>query len=391
MLGDSWQVLCVQCGQIFSNLFDEVGILVMVMYQVLEYFGVWQVLIKLCFGVEIVFDLFLFGDLCMICFDCDVDNCVELLLKDNQIIEKVIKCEFLIWCVVVSGEIISLLYVVVCKVGLLLLVIVMMIDEIFKYDIDFFKDLQLGDCFSVVLDEIWCEGEKVDISKILVVIFILGGKIYSGFCFDCNGKFEYFDVSGWLLKKSFICMLILFVWLSFSFGVCKYLVLGKMCMYKGVDYVVCIGMLIMVVGDVCVQFVGMQCGYGNVVILDYGCGYIMLYGYMLCFGVIKIGQCVVQGMVIGYVGLIGLVIGLYLYYEFCVNGVYCNLLLVMMLLLELLQGSELVVFCVQIVLVLVCIQGMEKLIYVDVLLVLVVDKVVMVIVSVVKLVKFSCG
>lgn len=44
------------------------------------------------------------------------------------------------------------------------------------------------------------------------------------------------------------------------------------------------------------------------------------------------------------VGVIGCVIGLYLYYEFLVNGVYCNLKMVKLFKLEFLLCDELVKF-----------------------------------------------
>lgn len=96
--------------------------------------------------------------------------------------------------------------------------------------------------------------------------FTSGGKTYSGFRFDRNGKSEYFDVSGRPLKKSFIRMPIPFARLSSTFGARKHPVLGKMRMHKGVDYAARTGTPIMAAGDARVQFAGVQRGYGNVVI-----------------------------------------------------------------------------------------------------------------------------
>ncbi|WP_457395372.1 LysM-like peptidoglycan-binding domain-containing protein, partial [Roseateles sp. P5_E1] len=210
----SWQVLRVQRGQTLSNLFDEAGIPATVMHQVLEHPGARAALTKLRPGAEIAFDLPLSGDLRTIRFDRDADNRVELSLKDDQITEKVIKRESSTRRIVASGEITSSLYAAARKAGLSPSAIATMTDEIFKYDIDFSKDLQPGDRFSVVLDETWREGEKVDTSKILAATFTSGGKTYSGFRFDRNGKSEYFDVSGRPLKKSFIRMPIPFARLS---------------------------------------------------------------------------------------------------------------------------------------------------------------------------------
>lgn len=363
--GDSWQVLRVQRGQTLSDLFDEAGIPATVMHDVLDHPGVRDSLVKLRPGTEIAFDVPLSGDLRAIRYNRDGDNRVELTLKDGKISEQVTKRESSTRRVVTSGEITSSLYAAARKAGLSPSAIATMTDEIFKYDIDFSKDIQPGDRFSVVLDETWREGEKVDTSKILAATFTSDGKTYSGFRFDRNGKSEYFDVNGRPLKKSFIRMPIPFARLSSTFGARRHPVLGKMRMHKGVDYAARTGTPIMAAGDARVQFAGVQRGYGNVVILDHGKGHTTLYGHMSRFGKIKTGQRVAQGTVIGYVGSTGLATGPHLHYEFRVNGVHRNPLSVTMPPPEPLKGAELVAFRAQTAPALARIQGMEKLIYAE--------------------------
>ncbi len=363
--GDSWQVLRVQRGQTLSDLFDEAGIPATVMHDVLDHPGVRDSLVKLRPGTEIAFDVPLSGDLRAIRYNRDGDNRVELTLKDGRISEQVTKRESSTRRVVTSGEITSSLYAAARKAGLSPSAIATMTDEIFKYDIDFSKDIQPGDRFSVVLDETWREGEKVDTSKILAATFTSDGKTYSGFRFDRNGKSEYFDVSGRPLKKSFIRMPIQFARLSSTFGARRHPVLGKMRMHKGVDYAARTGTPIMAAGDARVQFAGVQRGYGNVVILDHGKGHTTLYGHMSRFGKIKTGQRVAQGTVIGYVGSTGLATGPHLHYEFRVNGVHRNPLSVTMPPPEPLKGAELAAFRAQTAPALARIQGMEKLIYAE--------------------------
>src|SRR5690606_7701350 len=191
-----------------------------------------------------------------------------------------------------------------------------MTDEIFKYDIDFSKDLQPGDRFSVVMDETWREGERIDTSKILAATFNTGGKTHTGFRFDRNGKSEYFDLNGRPLKKSFIRSPIQFARLSSNFGSRRHPILGTMRMHKGVDYAARTGTPIMAAGDARVQFAGTQRGYGNVVILDHGRGHTTLYGHMSRLGGYRTGQRVAQGQVIGYVGSTGMSTGPHLHYEF---------------------------------------------------------------------------
>ena len=196
------------------------------MQKVLDHPGTREVLTKLRPGAEIAFDLPVNGSLRSIRFDRDGNHRVELTLQGDQISEKVSERATSTRTVVASGEITSSLYNAARKAGLSPSAIATMTDEIFKYDIDFSKDLQPGDRFSVVLDETWREGERIDTSKILAATFRTGGKTYTGFRFDRAGKSEYFDLNGRSLKKSFIRSPIQFARLSSNYGTRRHPILG---------------------------------------------------------------------------------------------------------------------------------------------------------------------
>jgi murein DD-endopeptidase MepM/ murein hydrolase activator NlpD len=241
-----------------------------------------------------------------------------------------------------------------------------MTDDIFKYDIDFDKDLQPGDRFSVVMDETWREGERVDTSKILAATFTTGGKTYTGFRFERGGKpAEYFDLNGRPLKKSFIRMPVTYSRISSTFGMRRHPILGTTRGHMGVDYAAPTGTPVMAAGDARVKYVGTQRGYGNVVILDHGKGYSTLYGHMSRFGKVRAGQQINQGTVIGYVGMTGLATGPHLHYEFRVNGQHRNPMSVTMPPPTPLAGAELAGFRAQTAPAMARIEGMEKLIYAD--------------------------
>jgi murein DD-endopeptidase MepM/ murein hydrolase activator NlpD len=74
-------------------------------------------------------------------------------------------------------------------------------------------------------------------------------------------------------------------------------------------------------GDGTVDFVGVQNGYGNVVVLKHWSNYSTAYGHMSRFvsGMHR-GEKVHQGDVIGYVGATGWATGPHLHYEFRVAG-----------------------------------------------------------------------
>lgn len=361
-----WQILRVQPGQTLGALFEQLSLPVTVMHRVLEHPGVRQNLTRLHPGTEIAFDVSAAGQLRGLRFDRDDEHRVELSLQGDDIHEQVLERPTTTRTVAAGGEIQSSLYAAAQKAGLPSAVVVAMADEIFKYDIDFDKDVQPGDRFSVVVDETWREGERIGTGDILAATFTTGGKTYTAFRYARAGKpAEYFDASGRPLKKGFIRMPIPYARLSSRFGARRHPILGRMRMHKGVDYAAASGTPIMAAGDARVAFVGKQRGYGNVVILDHGRGYSTLYGHMSRFAKIRPGQRVAQGTVIGYVGMTGLATGPHLHYEFRVNGAQRNPLSVTMPPPEPLRGAELARFRAQTAPALARIEGLEKRIYAD--------------------------
>ena len=194
----------------------------------------------------------------------------------------------------------------------------------FKYDIDFDRDVTSGDRFSVVVEQHWREGELIRTGPVTAAVFTARGKPFTAVRFERDGKAEYFTADGRPLKKSFIRSPIQYARLSSRFGTRRHPVLGTSRMHKGVDYAARAGTPIMAAGDARVVSSGWQGGYGNAVVLDHGRGYTTLYGHMSRTAGLKRGQRVAQGQVIGYVGSTGMSTGPHLHYEFRINGVHRN-------------------------------------------------------------------
>ena len=360
--GHQWEVVQVRAGQTLGALFDSMGVSTQVMHQILEQPGNREPLSRLRPGTELAFALGDDGQLEGFRFDRSPTERVELTLAGGRIHEKVLERATTTRVAVASAEIEHSLYAAGRKAGLSPASIAVMTDEIFKYDIDF-KDVQRGDRFSAVVEEVWREGERIGGGRILAASFTTNGKTYTGVRFEHEGKVGYYTPDGRPLKKSFIRMPIPYARLSSKFGARHHPVLGKMRMHKGVDYAATTGTPIMAAGDAKVQFVGQQRGYGNVVILDHGKGHTTLYAHMSRFGKIRKGQSVSQGTVIGYVGSTGLATGPHLHYEFRVNGQHRNPLSVTMPPPEPLKGEALAAFRAQTAPTLARIESMEKLLY----------------------------
>ena len=360
---DTWQTLQVRAGQTLGAMFNELQLPASVMHRVLENEHAKAAFARLRPGTEIAFDIPADGQLRGMRFNRDGSSRVELSLDGDQVTATVSERETSSRTVVASGEIRHSLYASASRAGLPASAIAVLTDDIFKYDIDFSKDVQPGDRFNVVYDETWREGQRIDASKVLAATFTTGGKTYTGFRFERNGKAEYFDADGRPLKKSFIRSPIQFARLSSNFGARRHPVLGRMRMHKGVDYAARTGTPIMAAGDARVQFAGWQGGYGNTVILDHGRGHTTLYAHMSRLGNYRTGARVNQGQVIGYVGSTGLSTGPHLHYEFRVNGVHRNPLSVTMPPPEPLKGAELAAFQAQVAPVMARIRGMEAVRY----------------------------
>ena len=361
--GDSWQVVRVQPGQTLGALFQQMGVPATTMYRILEQPGARQALTRLRPGTELAFDLPLDGPLRAFRFDRDNDHRVELTIKPDAIVENVIKRPSETRTVVASGEISSSLYAAARKAGLSPGAIATMTGEIFQYDIDF-TDAQKGDRFSVVYEQIWREGERIGTGNIAAATFTTGGKTYSGFRFEHEGKVGYYTADGRPLKKAFIRMPIPYARITSGFSKArKHPVLGRTRAHQGVDYGAGTGTPIHAAGDARVSFVGWKGGYGRTVVLDHGKGYTPLYAHMSRFGKYKPGQSIKQGTVIGYVGSSGLATGPHLHYEFRIGGVHRNPLTVTMPPPEPLKGAALAAFRAQTGPALARIQQVEDIMY----------------------------
>jgi len=94
-----------------------------------------------------------------------------------------------------------------------------------------------------------------------------------------------------------------------------------------VDYGAPVGAPVRSVGDGVVEFAGVQNGFGNVVFVNHGRGHTTVYAHLSRIGV-KRGERVSQGQNLGAVGATGWATGPHLHFEFRINGVHQDPLVV---------------------------------------------------------------
>lgn len=199
--------------------------------------------------------------------------------------------------------------------------------EIFQYDIDFVLDIQAGDRFTVVYEELFQDGVPLRTGNILAAKFVNAGREYRAVRYvDAQGHGEYFTPDGRSLRKAFIRAPVQFSRVSSRFNSArKHPILNRIRAHKGVDYAAPVGTPVRAAGEGRVRFVGRQGGYGNVVELEHGSGVVTVYGHLSRFAKnLKRGQRVELGQVIAYVGQTGLATGPHLHYEYRVRGVHKN-------------------------------------------------------------------
>jgi len=202
--------------------------------------------------------------------------------------------------------------------------------DIFGGDIDFHRDLRKGDRFAVIYESVNYLGRPVRSGRILAAEFVNNGKTYRAawFADPAGGENSsgYYTADGKNIRKAFLRSPLEFSRITSGFSSARFHpVLQKWRAHKGIDYGAPVGTRVKATGNGTVEFVGVQGGYGKVVVLRHQGRYTTVYGHLSGFANgLRKGNRVSQGDIIGFVGATGLASGPHLHYEFRVNDVHQN-------------------------------------------------------------------
>jgi murein DD-endopeptidase MepM/ murein hydrolase activator NlpD len=199
------------------------------------------------------------------------------------------------------------------------------IPDIFAADMDFHRDVRKGDKLRVVYESFMdpqtlADGEP---GKLLAVEYQSQNRRLEAVWFErADGEGDYYNFDGRTLRKTFLRSPMEFTRITSGFSLGRrHPVFRDWRAHKGIDYAAPTGTKIRTIGDGVVDFVGVQRGYGKVVIVKHDRERSTLYAHMSKFAPkIKEGTQVDQGAVIGYVGQTGWASGPHLHFEFLVNG-----------------------------------------------------------------------
>lgn len=204
------------------------------------------------------------------------------------------------------------------------------IDElirVYQRKVDFYRDINKQDKFSIIYEELYRDGERIGTGKLMAAELELSGdKIHAIRYTDPDGHTDYYSPNGQSLSFGFLRSPLKFATISSHFSPKRlHPVTKEWKPHRGVDYSAPLGTPVMSTGDGRVSKAGRMNGYGITVVIQHSDKYQSLYAHLskIAKG-IKPGTRVKQGDIIGYVGSTGISTGPHLHYEFRVDGVHQN-------------------------------------------------------------------
>ncbi len=195
--------------------------------------------------------------------------------------------------------------------------------DIFAWDIDFIRDLRVGDTFQALVEKRFREGKPAGYGKVIAAEFVNQKKVFKAIRFkDGDQPVSYYNEKGENLRKAFLKAPLAFSRISSGFTMHRFHpILKTWKAHPAIDYVAPVGTPIKTVGDGTIYRIGFTRGNGNFIEVRHSNGYSTIYLHMKGFarGLHK-GSRVTQGQVIGYLGGTGMATGPHLCYRMRLNG-----------------------------------------------------------------------
>ena len=244
------------------------------------------------------------------------DGALQMHKMEEKILDKT---------VVASGQMGGSLYVSAQKAGATPELTAQVV-KLFQHKLDFSRDIQPGDRFSMVFDrKVTQSGRTVAAGDLLFAEIRAKGGATRLYRFKGIGMAEaqYFDEFGKNIRGLLLRTPLDSVRVTSSFGMRDHPILGFTRMHAGIDFGAPSGTPVYAAGDGVVAKAGWENGYGRWLQIKHNNGYETGYGHLSGWAV-KAGQRVRQGQVVAYVGSSGLSTGPHLHYEIMVGGKKVN-------------------------------------------------------------------
>ncbi len=199
-----------------------------------------------------------------------------------------------------------------------------MMSDVFQWDLDFNRDLRLGDRFGLLYEAVHLDGEYSGPGEILAVTYDNLGKQLEAYRF--GEEPSYYDADGRPLRKMFLRSPLRYSRVTSSFSNRRFHpVLKRYQPHYGVDYGAPTGTPVRATANGVVTSAGWNGGGGKTVKVRHPNGYLTAYLHLSRYAKgVTSGRRVTQGQVIGYVGSTGLATASHLDYRIQHDGKWIN-------------------------------------------------------------------
>jgi murein DD-endopeptidase MepM/ murein hydrolase activator NlpD len=196
--------------------------------------------------------------------------------------------------------------------------------EALQWDLDFNRDLRLGDRFRVLFERVYLDGVYRGVGEVLAVQYENRGQLVEAYRFGDDGGL--YDEEGRPLRKMFLRSPLPYSRVTSRFSHRRFHpVLKTYRPHYGVDYGAPVGTPVRVTASGSVRFAGWDRGGGKTVKVRHPNDYETMYLHLSRFAKgVSPGKRVAQGEIIGYVGSTGLSTGPHLDYRIKHRGGYIN-------------------------------------------------------------------
>jgi len=187
--------------------------------------------------------------------------------------------------------------------------------DVFQWDLDFTKDLRLGDRFEVMYQEVRLDGQFHEVGTIFAAVYDNHGRLHEAYRYGDSAV--YYDGEGRPMRKMFLRSPLRYSRITSQFSRRRFHpVLKEYRPHYGIDYGAPVGTSVQVTANGVVTFAGWDRGGGKVVKVQHPGGYLTAYLHLSRFASgIRPGARVRQGDIIAFTGATGLASGPHLDYR----------------------------------------------------------------------------
>lgn len=196
------------------------------------------------------------------------------------------------------------------------------LSDVYAWSIDFFG-IQEGDCFDVVYDRQFIDGEPVGMGEVIYCDFVHCGDTIRAIAYEQDGMLGFYNEKGENLRKAFLKAPLNYRRISSTFSNSRYHPVLKIYRpHHGVDYAAPAGTPVSSIGDgVVVKKAYQKGGAGYYLKIKHNATYTTSYMHLQGYAKgIAEGVRVKQGQVIGYVGSTGIATGPHLDFRVFKDG-----------------------------------------------------------------------